>query len=70
MYLCIFHRYLFKKALLEDELARTEIMARKEQAEIIQEEDVQWEKGKSIIISADIIVQRGCLDFFILSRKS
>lgn len=41
-------RYLFKKALLEDEIARSEALAKREQIEIIHEEDVQWEKGKNI----------------------
>lgn len=38
--------YLFKKALLEDEIARQEAVEKKEQKEkSISEDDLQWDQG-------------------------
>lgn len=39
-------RYLFKKALLEDDIARQEAMEKREQKErMLTEESVKWEQG-------------------------
>lgn len=45
----IFLRYLFKKALLEDDIARKEALEKKEQKDkVITEDSLKWDQGKDI----------------------
>lgn len=43
-------RYLFRKALLEDDIARQDAMEKREQKErLLTEESVKWEQGKALL---------------------
>ena len=50
---CVF-RYLFKKALLEDDIAHQEAMEKKEKKEkSMTLENVKWEQGSCVIIGGN-----------------
>lgn len=52
-----FCRYLFRKALVEDEFARQEAVEKKKLKEKeIGEDHVKWDQGKSYIFSAVYII--------------
>lgn len=55
--LLFFLRYLFRKALIEDEIAHQEAVEKKEKREKeMTEESLQWEKGDSLILANNLII--------------